>query len=202
MANWRLAKSLEKLRIQINAAHPTRSRVSDGSVGDISHSKRKSDHNPNARGVVTAIDITHDPANGVDCNTLSHQLVKDRRTKYIIWNSKIYRRYKPELGWAAYTGSNPHDKHLHISVLGAAGLYDADSPWDLAPVAQSPVNRRTLKRGDEGDDVKELQRRLGVVADGIFGANVEHAVREFQAHHKLTVDGRVGPATYAAMFKT
>ena len=31
---WRLAKSLEKLRSQVNAKHPKRSKASDGAIGD------------------------------------------------------------------------------------------------------------------------------------------------------------------------
>ncbi len=64
--NWRLAKSLETLRSQVNAVHPNRSKESDGSIGNAEHSARESDHNPNSAGVVCAIDITPDPAGGVD----------------------------------------------------------------------------------------------------------------------------------------
>ena len=57
---WRLAGSLVTLRNEINAAYPGRSKVSDGSIGDTSHSARVSDHNPDAGGVVRAIDVTQD----------------------------------------------------------------------------------------------------------------------------------------------
>src|SRR4051794_9209283 len=58
---FRLAKALETLRSQVNAAHPTRRKASDGWIGDTAHSARKSDHNPNSAGVVCALDMTHDP---------------------------------------------------------------------------------------------------------------------------------------------
>lgn len=63
---WRLAHSLETLRAQVNAKWPNRSKSSDGSIGDASHSSRLSDHNPDPSGVVRAIDITHDPLSGFD----------------------------------------------------------------------------------------------------------------------------------------
>lgn len=204
--SWRLAKSLIKLREQINAAHPTRSRVSDGSVGDARHQRagNKSDHNPNAQGVVTAIDITHDPVNGVDGKHLSRALAEDKRTKYVIFAGEIYRSYKPHLGWAKYTGSNSHNKHVHISVV-ANGADDV-SPWanlgqgDPVVTTNAPIKRSTLRRGDTGTAVQDLQRRLDIRVDGAFGPDTEHAVREFQAHHGLKVDGVVGKATNAVLF--
>ncbi len=34
---------------------------------------------------------------------------------YIIWNTKMWREYAPERGWAAYTGSVPHTDHIHFT---------------------------------------------------------------------------------------
>jgi peptidoglycan hydrolase-like protein with peptidoglycan-binding domain len=34
---------------------------------------------------------------------------------YIIWNTKMWREYAPERGWAPYTGSVPHTDHVHFS---------------------------------------------------------------------------------------
>ncbi len=34
---------------------------------------------------------------------------------YIIWNTKMWREYAPERGWAAYGGASPHTDHIHFS---------------------------------------------------------------------------------------
>jgi cell wall-associated NlpC family hydrolase len=47
--------------------------------------------------------------------------------------------------------------------------------------------------------VADLQRLLGVSADGVFGRGTARAVRDFQRHHGLRADGVVGPATWAAL---
>jgi hypothetical protein len=43
---WRVARSLEVLLGQFNAACPGRSKASDGSIGDAAHATRDSDHKP------------------------------------------------------------------------------------------------------------------------------------------------------------
>lgn len=62
-----------------------------------------------------------------------------------------------------------------------------------------PANHRMLAMGSRGDDVKWVQNRLKVPADGIFGAQTQQAVRAFQQRKGLSVDGVVGPATWKAM---
>lgn len=57
----------------------------------------------------------------------------------------------------------------------------------------------TLKIGSRGEEVKTLQRKLNLIADGIFGKITDEAVRDFQKKHGLTVDGIVGPQTWAIM---
>lgn len=70
-----------------------------------------------------------------------------------------------------------------------------------APVPIPPTdnqNRPTLRRGARGDLVKEVQKAVGVTADGVFGAGTEAAVRQFQRDHGLVPDGIVGPKAWAA----
>lgn len=56
-----------------------------------------------------------------------------------------------------------------------------------------------LKRGSKGDLVKELQTKLGLTADGVFGPATEKALIEFQKKHKLTADGIAGPKTFEVL---
>lgn len=46
-----------------------------------------------------------------------------------------------------------------------------------------------------------LQGALGIDKDGIFGANTEKTVKEFQSAHGLTADGIAGAKTKAALAK-
>jgi len=57
-----------------------------------------------------------------------------------------------------------------------------------------------LKNGSKGDDVKKLQEKLGLTADGAFGPGTEAKVKAWQAANGLTADGVVGDGTWAKMF--
>jgi putative chitinase len=57
-----------------------------------------------------------------------------------------------------------------------------------------------LKVGSKGDDVKKLQEKLGLSADGSFGPNTEKKVKEWQSANGLTADGVVGDGTWSKMF--
>jgi hypothetical protein len=48
-------------------------------------------------------------------------------------------------------------------------------------------------------DVRALQRKVGVVADGVFGPATERALKRWQRRHGLVADGIVGPQTRSAM---
>jgi resuscitation-promoting factor RpfB len=56
-----------------------------------------------------------------------------------------------------------------------------------------------LKRGSRGPLVTQVQHKLGIPADGVFGPQTGHAVRRFQARHHLAVDGIVGEQTARAL---
>ena len=57
-----------------------------------------------------------------------------------------------------------------------------------------------LKIGSKGEDVKKLQAKLGLAADGVFGAGTAAAVKKWQAENGLTADGIVGDGTWTKMF--
>jgi hypothetical protein len=106
---------------QATAHFPKRKKASDGLLPSKAHVHQNpnSDHNSGY-----AVDITHDPVNGVDCAFAFIKLQQDKRVKYLIFNGKIW---SPEKGNRDYTGSNLHKKHLHISIKEKCG--DDTSPW-------------------------------------------------------------------------
>lgn len=140
---WRVAESLKTLLSEVNKLAPARSKKSDGTVGDIVHAQGNSDHNPwvkdviPSQGIVTALDITHDPSKGCDCNAIAQFMYekKDNRVKYVIWNNRIMNSRDIDGNdawtWRTYSGKNPHDKHIHISVLCERNYCDDNKEWSL-----------------------------------------------------------------------
>ena len=59
-----------------------------------------------------------------------------------------------------------------------------------------------LKIGSKGEDVKKLQSKLGLGADGIFGAGTAAAVKKWQSENGLVADGIVGDGTWSKMFSS
>ncbi|WP_370246893.1 hypothetical protein [Nocardioides sp.] len=159
---WRLAASLTVLLEEVNAVAPARSRVSDGTIGDPAHAARVSDHNPNAAGVVRAVDITDDPAGGCDGTVLAENVrllglaghPALGAGAYVIHDGRIASATDDGApwDWEPYGGSNPHTQHVHISVATAAAGYDSRAPWGVL----------------EGDDMFEPTDRdvlTGLAAD-------------------------------------
>lgn len=146
MSAWRLAKSLEQLRDEVNATWPTRDKASDGTIGDPAHAGTgsASDHNPwvideNGVGVVRAFDIDSDlDGNGVDS---ASQLAEHFRQLgaagdnrlinggYVIWSGHIASE-NGSWWWRTYNGADPHTSHIHLSVSRTG--YDTPGSWGVA----------------------------------------------------------------------
>ncbi len=210
MPAWREAKSLLKLLDQVNALWPNRSKESDGEIGDLAHSQRTSDHNPNGAGVVTAVDITNDPVHGIASRKLAERLVasKDSRIKYVISDGQICNSKVSPWMWRPYHGANGHYHHVHISVMNNPALYDDETAWNLDsgtpfnnPVEDKnlPSLTRSLQVGMSGADVSILQAFFGLKEDGRFGPDTLKTVIDFQNKHHLKPDGIVGADTWKAL---
>lgn len=204
---WHLAKSLEVFRNQVNARWPNRDKSSDGTIGDAAHSARTSDHNPDENGAVKAIDITHDPEHGLNAGVLAEALKnsKDPRISYIIWNRRISNPAIDNGAWRNYTGSNPHDKHMHLSVKKLN--CEQTSAWiavssvamgEIPPGIPAPM-LPMLKFGMRGDAVGLLQLILGIKVTRNFDKETDEAVKSYQQAKGLVVDGRVGPYTWGTI---
>lgn len=138
---WRAMKSLLTLRGQVDDIAPNRSTASDGLIGDEAHQGTNSDHNPHfvsgvGSEIVTALDLTHDPAHGFDSYRFAETLRRnrDRRIKYVISDHRIFSSHVvdgvPAWTWRDYDEEDPHTGHVHVSVLDAL-ISDTDTPWNL-----------------------------------------------------------------------
>ena len=179
---YRLATSLVKLRDQINVLAPRRSTASDGWIGDASHFAQgdASDHNPwivlDGMGVVTAIDITHDPANGCDVMVIAKAIAasRDPRLKYFIYTGGVGGQ--PGIlsatvsPWTWRTrAADDHPHHLHISVNGN---HNSAAAWSITAKTVPPM--------------KPAPKPAPSAAKVVAG---------------LRIDGDLGPATISALQK-
>lgn len=197
----KLAKTLRILRDDnINIKWPNRPRVNDGWIGDEAHQARRSDHNPNSRDTVDAIDVdaTQPPApkTPIHVPTVIASMIMHPSTHYIIHKRRIMDaddNFHPHI----YNGSNPHNTHIHHSIRQTA---TAENSLIVYKFIKKPMSWGLLKLGTRGNQVKELEAYLigwGYIVSvtGIFGPKDEAAVKAFQKRMGITVDGKVGPET-------
>jgi putative chitinase len=89
---------------------------------------------------------------------------------------------------------------------GDIGLADRERRYAIAmqaltgdiPARAAPS--ATLRVGSSGSDVKQMQAKLGIAADGVFGNGTARAVKAWQAANGLAADGVIGPKSLAIMF--
>jgi Putative peptidoglycan binding domain len=139
------------------------------------------------------------PANGEDIKG---------KTVYLQPGSRL--RYQPNLLSRVYTqprlalelvGRGPCKaffcpvEHNKIDLFASRVALDV-----LKPTTAPIITDRSLRRGDEGNDVVIIQQALvkagfNIKTDGKYGSGTEAAVRDFQKRQKVTADGVVGPQT-------
>jgi hypothetical protein len=219
-----LAANLAVLRQGIYRRWPNHQKRFDGWIGDVRHQRRKSDHNPDSRGVVHAIDVD---VNGIDPHALVRVAIRHPTTQYVIFNRTIWSRthsFQPR----RYTGTDPHTGHVHISGRHGSAYENNRSPWGLAqgPVpaakaappaarttAHRPVPAQPGKPGSRalrltrppmhGYDVLFVQRFIGAkqcgVADGFYGPHTEAGVRWYQHMRGLKATGICDATTFRQM---
>lgn len=168
-------------------------RIEIGTIGDARHRLEISDHNPNGYGRVNAADFMIGTGGFTQGYAvwLCAWLTQDSRTKYVIYNHRIWN---PRHGWNDYTGSDPHTGHVHLSVNDIACTNIA--PWKLSgrkvtmenlPAGSLPV----LRQGDKDPvvgpymhvhRVQQLLYMNGDDADGIYGPKTSAAVKAKMAN--------------------
>ena len=146
-----LVPSLIRLRADFDALFPGRDRASDGWIGDPAHQGRASDHNPDNRGLVHAIDVDRDLGSGARLADFVDHIVArcrsgaEKRLTYVIYDRTIWSASRD---WAGrrYTGSNPHDMHAHFSASSTPARERDKSSWHLeeVPVALTAADKKFI----------------------------------------------------------
>ena len=113
------------LRNQVNKRWPKRDKRSDGWIGDKAHASRQSDHNPDARGLVHALDIDADldPKDPGAAQRLANQIVAyassgipgANRIKYVVFRNSIASGTYSNSMWTWRKGNYGHEHHIHVS---------------------------------------------------------------------------------------
>jgi hypothetical protein len=127
-----LVPCLVRLRAEFNTLFPLRDKGSDGWIGDAAHQAEHSDHNPDSRGLVHAIDVDTDLGSGAHMLDFVDHLVarRDKRLTYIIFNRVIWSASRDWTG-RPYTGSDPHTGHAHISAGNTPARENDTSSYHL-----------------------------------------------------------------------
>ena len=88
-------------------------------------------------------------------------------------------------------------KQVHRTCLAASAAVV------IGLVGASSASAMTiLHLGVKGPRVSEVQRLLHIRANRLYDHRTYLAVRRFQAHHHLLVDGQVGPHTWSALHRS
>lgn len=111
-----------------------------------------------------------------------------------------------KIGLLGNTGAS-QGAHLDLKIKDSKGNYidpekylkklakDSSGTIELVDSSGS-TNRKTIKKGSTGSDVKALQKALGLKVDGKFNKATEKAVKAYQKKNGLTADGVVGADTW------
>ena len=139
----KLCKAGQQLRLQVDDSFGDRDRASDGWVGNLAHQNRASDHNPDATGIVRAIDIDRDLSGKAKPDLMPYLADQirlcakrgDKRISYVIFNGRIASS-KKAWAWRPYDGINKHNHHCHISFTKKG---DADGSFFNIPMIGGTV---------------------------------------------------------------
>jgi hypothetical protein len=129
-----LVACLVTLRAEFNELAPDRDKGSDGWIGDTAHRAENSDHNPDSRGRVLAVDIDSTGPWPVSFSTMVESVRGDYRLEYIIWNRRIASRDRGWT-WRKYTGTtDPHTSHAHFSARHDHTGNTSTASWHLEDI--------------------------------------------------------------------
>jgi len=210
---WRNPPALLAIRADADRVAPGRSHASDGTIGDASHGASVSDHNPAPDGDVHAIDITNDPAHGMDgwkwAQTVADRIKagQETRVKYLVSNNgNVDVIFNPtvSMSWRQNgSAKQDHRSHLHVSILYTEKAEQDTSPFFVgggAPTTPPPVAPPTL-----AEAIHQLKEHFGSGPvlqygnRGPFVRDLQFAIMCLFNTERMPSDGEFGTQTRKAV---
>jgi hypothetical protein len=186
---WRVAHSIKTFGDQImDLRGHTNSYTVDGTLGNVEHSNRVSDHNPDDDGIVRALDFFEHVPGFVDEIAEALRTSKDPRLKYFIHDTRMFASYalpgKPAWEWREYIGANAHITHGHLSVV-ATNVADQTQEWELN--VMTPAQEAKLDAV-----LAAVNSTPGAVLAAEFGGQIGSSKRKSLSLHILEIKSLIG----------
>lgn len=204
--SWKPVAGITTLRKQVDERWPKRDKASDGILGDAAHAARTSDHNPDGRGFVHALDIDEDfRGSKHDNRWFADQLIAyarmkragSDRLKYVVYEDQVASGTYARHFWTWRGDHYGHKQHIHVSftkmgendgmefnipilVDGKSGVWDGHVPFfDVLEdsVKTGVANKATWRLACR---LKELGFYEGNVAPEGMQKYPKNAVRKMQ----------------------
>lgn len=158
--SWRVSPILVPAIAEVKARHPG---MTVFTIGDPAHQSRESDHNPDEWGFVCAADGMigphFTPADAEEMFDRVTAMIRggDRRPAFMIYNRRIVSSTVQSGVVRAYTGSDPHTGHVHLSVPHGSnphpttswGIYRQEDDMDQATFNKLMAGYLATKEGKQ-----------------------------------------------------
>lgn len=155
----RLVAAGVTLRDQLNARFPNRDKRSDGWIGDLAHSNRRSLHNPDRSGWVRALDIDEDFGAPGSAEDFAGQLIEyvragldHGRILHVVYENRVAsgtfpnRHGRPDTYWVWRRDPTlGHTQHIHISFTPKADTDGRPFNLPILHVDKAPAKKTAKK---------------------------------------------------------
>jgi hypothetical protein len=182
----RLVAGAKTLISQVDETWPNRKRDLDGWLEKDDHQEKGSDHNPDSRGLVHAIDIDHGFGNeeyrrGEEAQRFANELISyvrrgvpgSERLKYVVYNNQIASGTYRDRYWTWRKGDFGYEKHIHIAF---SNIGEIDGRMFSLPILGSSYGTSLMEEsknampkfpgkerlvfGETNESIRRMQRQL------------------------------------------